>query len=396
LQFEAKKVELQRALEALSEPVREAESSVNKAFDVAGGFAVDDLGVVKLRELTAEAEAAVKVAKESLDRTLATLNTEEQQPTALPATPLPQQDAKDAPESDAVVPTTEGLDGAVAEKLQVLRNEEIGRLRSQAACLRDRLDGVEATIAEAGERVAKAEAEELEALQASTLSALRNLMAERNQTAAQLLEQAGVREEEVTCEQFVALVATLPGLKLVNVGDIARVFGHITDGNRSLSQEKFSEMLRLFFRVVKQTVMSVDTPIKSKTLRRLSVHEVLECVEGPKKEDRVGVMRVRCRAVQDDTVGWATLAGNQGTKYLEPGGRVMRCIQETVLCDGPSRVDSKEIRPITQGELIDVIEFQRRDIKSDIMQICGKARNDGAEGWAAVDVLHGETYMEPL
>merc|ERR1740123_500017 len=134
-------------------------------------------------------------------------------------------------------------------------------------------------------------------------------MQERSQTAAQLLEQAGVREEQVTCQQFVALVATVPGLKMANEGDAARVFSRIADGNGRLSQEKFSEMLRLFFRVVKQTPFSVDMDIKSKTLRRLSVHEVLECIEGPKKEERVSVMRVRCRAVQDNSVGWATLAG---------------------------------------------------------------------------------------
>jgi len=395
LQFEAKRLELQRAVEALSEPLKEAESSVTRAFNASNGVAAEDLGLAKLRELTAEGEAAFKAATESLDRAVTALDAEEQRLTTLPAEPLPQQDAQDAPTSDAVETRAEGLDEALAEKLSDLRNEEIGQLRSQAARLKDSLDGVEATIARARERAVKAEAEELEALQASTLTALRSIMTEHSQTAAQLLEQAGVREEKMTCEQFMALVATAPGLKLVD-GDVARVFSHIADGNGSLSQERFNELLRLFFRVVNQTVLSIDLPIKSKTLRRLSINEVLECIEGPKKDERVSVMRVRCRTVQDDTVGWATLAGNQGTKYLEPWGRVMRCIQECILRDGPSREDSRAIRPLTKGEVMDVIEFQRRDSKSDIMQIRGKARGDGAEGWAAVNILNGETYMEPI
>jgi hypothetical protein len=52
-------------------------------------------------------------------------------------------------------------------------------------------------------------------------------------------------------------------------------------------------------------------------LRRLEVGELLEVVEGPRVETELGVVRVKGRAESDGVVGWVTVAGNQGTKFLE-------------------------------------------------------------------------------
>jgi len=140
--------------------------------------------------------------------------------------------------------------------------------------------------------------------------------------------------------------------------------------------------------------MSEDVTIKSKTVRRLDVGEVLEAIEGPCKDDGVGVMRVKCKAVQDDAVGWVTIAGNQGTPFLEPGGNFYACVKETSLTDGLSIQDSKTVRKVAKGEVIEVLEFSKKDEALDVKRIKGRAKLDGATGWITVSGNQGTTYLE--
>lgn len=59
------------------------------------------------------------------------------------------------------------------------------------------------------------------------------------------------------------------------------------------------------------------TSEEAKTLRKLEVGEVLELLDGPKLEATVGIMRLRGRADRDGTVGWISIAGNQGKTFLK-------------------------------------------------------------------------------
>merc|ERR1712129_97054 len=53
------------------------------------------------------------------------------------------------------------------------------------------------------------------------------------------------------------------------------------------------------------------------TTRKLKVNEVVEVREWPKKEEKSGLMRMKCRTKTDAITGWVTTVGNQGTVYLE-------------------------------------------------------------------------------
>ncbi|CAE8656538.1 unnamed protein product, partial [Polarella glacialis] len=100
-------------------------------------------------------------------------------------------------------------------------------------------------------------------------------------------------------------------------------------------------------------------------------------------------------AVQDDAIGWVTLAGNQGTPFLEPGGNFYTCVKETLLTDGLSVQDSKTVRRIAKGEVIEVLEFQKKDASADVKRIKGKAKLDGASGWITVSSNAGTSFLEP-
>lgn len=106
--------------------------------------------------------------------------------------------------------------------------------------------------------------------------------------------------------------------------EVKRLFAHLCgEQATTLSREAFLRIVRVYMKVVKETAMTGGVSIKgSKTLRRLEPSEVVEIIEGPVKEDTVDVMRVRARAMKDGLDGWITIAGNQGTVFLEDGGNV--------------------------------------------------------------------------
>merc|ERR1712176_123805 len=174
-----------------------------------------------------------------------------------------------------------------------------------------------------------------------------------------------------------------------------KLFDHIVGEAGELKKDLFLELIRLYYKCVKSTVLTETISIKSKTVRRLEAGEVLECLEGPSKEDGANVQRVRCQAVSDDVLGWVTIAGNQGTPFLEPGGNMYSVVKETVLTDGLSVQDCKTIRRVTKGEIIEVLEFGKKDATVGVKRIRGKAKQDGATGWITISGNQGTNFLEP-
>merc|ERR1712217_14544 len=94
-------------------------------------------------------------------------------------------------------------------------------------------------------------------------------------------------------------------------GQAEKIFAHIAGEAGDISKQRFLELIRLYYKCVKATVLSEDVSIKSKTIRRLEVGETLECLEGPATEE---------------------------------GANIFVCVKETVLSDSLSISDSKTIR----------------------------------------------------
>merc|ERR1719162_572565 len=188
----------------------------------------------------------------------------------------------------------------------------------------------------------------------------------------------------------------LPNLT-VEKEQVERLFKHIvgeSEGAEQITKEMFLGLIRLYYKCVKATVLTADITIKTKVERRLELYEVLELVEGPAKEEGANVQRVKVQAVNDAALGWATIAGNQGTPFLEPGGNVFTCIKETQITDGPSITDSKTVRKLLKGEVVEVSEFAKKDAQG-IKRVKGKAKEDGAAGWITVCGNQGTAFLEP-
>ncbi|CAE7633327.1 unnamed protein product [Symbiodinium pilosum] len=189
--------------------------------------------------------------------------------------------------------------------------KEVFRLQEQHRILEVQLEKVLSNVKTSKEAVAKKAQKEVLELRAKAVKALRSRMTQEGQSGDEVFEAAAGGSDALDSESFKALLKDLDAETALE-----RLFVSVTKGGGQLDRASFLEFIRFYFRCVKGTVLSEEICIKSKTVRRLEVDEVLEVLEGPSKDEGANVQRVRCLAVQDGARGWATIAGNQGTPFL--------------------------------------------------------------------------------
>lgn len=294
---------------------------------------------------------------------------------------------------------------AASEKIKLVEEEcssipalkgfdkkDLPRLQSRHARVASRSDKVTVTTKNAGEVAVRKAYLEIEQVRGHLVNACRTFMGEKGLTSEQLFVQACKEGNSITLEQFGVFLSDVNCSVAENKAE--KLFRHITGTEPDISQCLFAELIRLFYKCVKATLVTEEIGIKSKTIRRLEVGEVLEAVEGPMKEGGAGVQRVKCRAVGDGATGWVTIAGNQGTPFLEPGGNMYTCVRDTALSDALSVQDSKTIRRLDKGEVIEVLEFSKRDEVVGVTRVKGKAKRDGVTGWVTLVGNQGTAYLE--
>lgn len=217
-------------------------------------------------------------------------------------------------------------------------------------------------------------------------------------TGEQAAEQNDEEKEADTPEEVVLAEPPSPA-------DLSRVFKHLTgEGEDSLSKEVFLSIIRVFMKVVKDGVITADATVKdSKQLRRIEVGEVIDVLEGPTKDEDVGVMRIRGVCMKDGLTGWVTINGNQGTQFLLEGGSVWKVIKQTTLTPTFELDTSEEVsralketnpRTLKVFELVEVKEWPKKDEKSGMMRMKCRAKMDGAVGWATTVSNAGTKFLE--
>lgn len=286
-------------------------------------------------------------------------------------------------------------ESASDENLKNFEKNEVPKLKHRNAKVESRIEKTNASAKAATEKAVRKAYAEIEQLRAEVVTVIRATMSKDAKTGDQFFE--GVNGgETITSEKFVACLEGLVSetFKLAD-GQGQKVFQHIVAEGDGITKAQFLEVIRMFYKCVKGTVLTETISIKSKTVRRLETGEVLEALEGPSIEEGANVQRVRCQAVNDDAGGWVTIQGNQGTPFLEPGGNLYTAVKETVLTDGLSVQDSKTIRRISKGEIVEVVEFAKKDDSVGVKRIKAKAKIDGATGWITLSGNQGTSFLEP-
>ncbi|CAE7667606.1 unnamed protein product, partial [Symbiodinium sp. KB8] len=142
-----------------------------------------------------------------------------------------------------------------------------------------------------------------------------------------------------------------------------KLFDYLDDSRMgSLERDDFMRCMIVFYRVSRPSVDLVQTMgvAQGKLVRKLDVNEILELLEGPIKEINK-VVRVKCRAMKDGAVGWATATGSNGVVFVEQKRVHFQVKSPTTLTDVLSAKACTTLRQLKEGELLEVLVWERTD-----------------------------------
>merc|ERR1712194_506221 len=368
-EIERKKVEAQKALDEVSEIVNKTEEECEKVLSKANplGFrGSTELDGTSLQELALEIQIAVPAATESLEAV-----------------------QKKVADVEAVYAEDEA-------EVKIVVTRQAGSMKGKLASLQAQLEKASNNSKSAIDRAAKKVYSELEYLRSHIFKQLREYMVAEKKPAEDVYKGIAGDGEVVTKEQFLKFLETLPSVKLDGRGE--NVFQHLVESvgdTETLSKGQFMELARLFYKVIRATVLTEDMSIKSQIVKRLEPGAVVEGLQLPEKDETVDVTRIRCKLMPDGPEGFVTVCGTQGSAFLEAGGRVMTVVKDTIMTDGFVVADSATVRMVSKGEFFDVLEFEKAEAEeSDVRRIKGKARSDGVVGYITVSNGEDNIIME--
>jgi len=130
----------------------------------------------------------------------------------------------------------------------------------------------------------------------------------------------------------------------------------------------------------------------STEVRKMQIGEVLETLEGPRKEPNSEQLRVKGKAAKDGKLGWVTLSNDRGSN-LELV-KLLVCKQSIALTTELDIVAGKAIRKLEVGETVELVEEGQRDEKRKILRAKVKAKKDDEEGWVTMEGNQGTKYIE--
>jgi len=126
----------------------------------------------------------------------------------------------------------------------------------------------------------------------------------------------------------------------------------------------------------------------------LKADEVLELIEGPKKQTFQPALRARGKASSDAALGWFTVTDKQGTVFAESDGKYYSCTSSVAMTDSQDIKECKVIRKLAVGELFTVEEGPIEEKEAGITRVKGKAMKDDTEGWVTIKGNLGTVYAE--
>lgn len=120
--------------------------------------------------------------------------------------------------------------------------------------------------------------------------------------------------------------------------------------------------------------------------------EVVEVLEGPRKEDPLEVLRVRGVATKDGATGWVTQKDASGKDFLEVKKQWV-CVSTVAITTSFDIGDGKAIRKLDVNENLVLMEEFKEDPKRMMTRVKVKT-TAGEEGWVTVKGNQGTAFIE--
>lgn len=145
------------------------------------------------------------------------------------------------------------------------------------------------------------------------------------------------------------------------------------------------------YSVTKDIDLSSELSVNSKSVRKLKNKWVVDLIEPEQVDPISGAKRIKIKVRFDSSIGWATLTGEYGSVFMVPHTYVV--VKEASLTNTFANVSDKNviqehhtIRKVKPGEVLEVLELQRRDPASNISRIHCRAKSDSTVGWVSIAV----------
>lgn len=367
--------EKMKSFTALAASVEEVLAQAEKAEDFARGVArpllskaSERLDAHRLVQLSVDTENELAPAKSKLEKALESIA-----------------------EIDTEANAEAGTKDVIAAKKQ-----EVARLRSRARKLQEKISKLSAAVEKARHLSARQSFTDLQRLRNSVVLDTNTTMASEGQSVDQLYARVG-GASGIQRDQFIAFVTPSCTPLDLEESDAGNLFDYVAEGETSIDLKKFTTFLTLHFKVVRSTMLTSGAAINSKVSCRLDAGETLQLLEGPIKDEKVGLTRVRCRSIAKNSEGWATMAGNQGTVFLQPQSLFFHCVKEAAMTDALEIKSSKTLRDLDVGEVVEALGPEEKDssTKTNVMRIRCKARSDGLIGWVSLAGSAGIVLLAP-
>jgi hypothetical protein len=142
--------------------------------------------------------------------------------------------------------------------------------------------------------------------------------------------------------------------------------------------------LQQFFKVVTEIAVTPGFGIdsKEKPVRKVEPNEIVMLVEGPRKDEKTGLERIKGKALRDGAQGWISLRGNQGKVFLEETTKPFyTCLKDIPLEKEAKSSSDNSIRQLKADEVFELIGGPCQETLSSISRMRVKASQDGKVGW---------------
>lgn len=155
------------------------------------------------------------------------------------------------------------------------------------------------------------------------------------------------------------------------------------------------DCLKPFFYATEEVVLQDEFMVDaSKDVRPLRRNEVIEVLEGPRKEAIASTLRARGRALKDGVGGWFTVRNKTGQELAVADKNIYTCTSAIALTSDADIKTCKVLRKLGKGEAMTVLEGPITDDKTSVTRIKAQALKDKAEGWVTTKGNAGSVYAE--
>eukprot|EP00931_Biecheleriopsis_adriatica_P033416 TRINITY_DN193_c0_g1_i5.p1 TRINITY_DN193_c0_g1~~TRINITY_DN193_c0_g1_i5.p1 ORF type:complete len:2073 (-),score=714.85 TRINITY_DN193_c0_g1_i5:36-6125(-) len=224
--------------------------------------------------------------------------------------------------------------------------------------------------------------------------ALRAEVQKKSGSAEELFKELAAGSDRISEEALIkCLISVVTDLKPEHAKLVCNKLEAGSIGKRS-----FLGFVQRYYSVTTAIAITSEFEIsKAKTLRKAEPEELIEVLEGPVADEKIGLERVRARSLLDGTEGWISIKGNQGSQFLKEIPKPFYTVagSEEVPLEPNFKVgDGEAVRALKPGEVMEMLEGPKKETFPPGLRARVKATSDNAAGWVTIRSKQGVVFAE--